>query len=197
MENIVRHDLNPVEEAQAFKRLLDGGMSVKELSETVGLPINQIGWRVQMLNAREDVLHLVAHGQMTPTIAWYIARLSPDGQMRALRSMTSQSLTYEAQVALLEQLYQGECQSEMFPEFKLTDEEVRVARQFRTAIIRAFEALAELQAMEAKNRGVISRAIATELDGGLQKLKALRHQISQVEKALTWEQARIIITSED
>ncbi len=39
LENIVRRDLNPVEEARAFKKMLDEGYTHKELSEAVGLAV--------------------------------------------------------------------------------------------------------------------------------------------------------------
>ena len=62
LENIVRQDLNPVEEARAFKKMLDEGHAIEELGSAVGMTVRQVEWRVEMLSAREDVLHLVANG---------------------------------------------------------------------------------------------------------------------------------------
>ena len=55
IENIVRVDLNPLEEARALKKMLDEGYTLQELSEATGMHPGQIPWRVKMLGAREDV----------------------------------------------------------------------------------------------------------------------------------------------
>ena len=47
LENIVRQDLNPVEEARGFQRLLDEGMSKQELASAVGKPTQFVTMAVE------------------------------------------------------------------------------------------------------------------------------------------------------
>ena len=163
LENIVRRDLNPVEEAQAFARMLAQGYTLAELSGAAGMPGGHIAWRVQMLEAREDVLALVATGQVKPLTAHALSRLSPNGQGRALRAMTAQRLTYQEVHALCERIYAEEHQAEMFPESpKLSGEEQQAVRTFGEAFERIGATVDRLHRLEDQRPGTVARALAAE-----------------------------------
>ena len=178
LENIVRRDLNPVEEAQAFQRMLGQGYTLQELSGAVGMPDGHIAWRVQMLNAREDVLALVSSGQVKPLVAHALSRLSEGGQGRALRAMTSQRLTYQEVHALCERIYSEENQAEMFPEIpKLTAEEIQAVQTFADVFGRISATLDRLNRMEERRPGSMVQALS--IKGGL-----VESQIDEAVKGL-------------
>ena len=162
LENIVRRDLDPVEEARAFKKMLDEGYTIQEISEAVGLAVSQISWRVQMLNAREDVLVLVAMGHLRPAIAHELSKLSHNGQGRAVRSINSVKLTYNEALALCQKIFAEENQIEMFVETKLSQEQQRAVQTFGEAFKRVGELLVKLQRMEEEHPGQLAKALTAE-----------------------------------
>ena len=66
IENIQREDLNPVEEAMAFRALMnDYGLTQEELSERIGKSRSAIANTVRLLDLPEPVLLMVASGELS------------------------------------------------------------------------------------------------------------------------------------
>ena len=66
VENVAREDLSPIEEARAFAVVLDEfGLSLGELAERVGKSKPAVSNRVRLLELPEDVLKMVARGQLS------------------------------------------------------------------------------------------------------------------------------------
>ncbi|MBQ9070514.1 MAG: ParB/RepB/Spo0J family partition protein [Clostridia bacterium] len=66
IENIQREDLNPVEEALAFKALCDEyGLTQEELAEKVGKSRSAIANSTRLLDLPKDVLEMVANGDIS------------------------------------------------------------------------------------------------------------------------------------
>ncbi|RAL25310.1 chromosome partitioning protein ParB [Lujinxingia litoralis] len=66
IENIQREDLNPVEEALAYQKLLDdSGLSQAELATRVGKSRSALANSVRLLTLSEFVLDLVASGELS------------------------------------------------------------------------------------------------------------------------------------
>ena len=162
VENIVRVDLNPLEEAQALKKMLDEGYTLKELSEATGIVPGQIPWRVQMLNAREDVLHLLAQGQIKPGMCYDLSKLSHNGQGRVLRAITNEGLNATEVNKLCHRIAAEESQTECFTETVLSDEQRRAVRTFGDAFGQISRTLHRLQRMEDKQPGLLAQALAAE-----------------------------------
>lgn len=60
VENVQREDLNPIEEAKGYKRLLEEcGLTQKELSERVGKDRSSIANTLRLLNLPEEVQNLI------------------------------------------------------------------------------------------------------------------------------------------
>ena len=95
LENIVRSDLNPIEEAIALKKALDNGTSMADLSKSIGMVPGQIGWRVKMLDAPSEVLDLVRKGHCTPSLAHKIAKLPVELRMPAFRKVMANGMKYD------------------------------------------------------------------------------------------------------
>ena len=184
LENIVRQDLNPVDEARAFQRLLDEGLSLRELAEAVGMAPAQITRRVEMLQARPDVLDLVARGHLKPAAAQQMAKLTPDGQGRALRALTSQKLNAHETIAVCLRIGSEENQAEMFVETKLTVEQTRTVHTFKDAFRQLSTLLTQLQEMESEQAGAIAQALAAEANLVEAQLDQTVLAIWRIKKAL-------------
>ena len=66
IENIQREDLNPVEEAMAFRSLMtEYGLTQEELSEKIGKSRSAIANTVRLLDLPEPVLEMVAAGELS------------------------------------------------------------------------------------------------------------------------------------
>ena len=162
IENIVREDLNPLEEARALKKMLDGGFTLKELSDATGMVPGQIPWRVQMLNAREEVLGLLAHGHIKPGMCYDMSKLSPNGQLRVMRAIASEDLNTTEVNKLCHRILAEESQAEIFTETKLTEEQKKAVRTFGEAFTRIASTLTQLQKLEEKKPGLLAEALAAE-----------------------------------
>jgi ParB family chromosome partitioning protein len=66
IENLQREDLNPLEEAMAYKQLMDEfGMTQEELSKRVGKSRSQIANTVRLLNLEKEIKDLIADEKLT------------------------------------------------------------------------------------------------------------------------------------
>jgi len=66
IENLQREDLNPMEEALAYKSLMDDfGLTQEELSKRVGKSRSQIANTVRLLNLNKEIQDLVSQDKLT------------------------------------------------------------------------------------------------------------------------------------
>ena len=66
IENIQREDLNPVEEAQAYKRLMEEfSLTQEELSSQIGKSRSYISNSIRILNLDNEVLNHIALGELS------------------------------------------------------------------------------------------------------------------------------------
>lgn len=72
-ENLLRVDLTPIEEAKAFRRLLDGGLSQRDLAERLGYGQAHISNRVRLLKLPDALQSRVISGEIGPSDARQLA----------------------------------------------------------------------------------------------------------------------------
>lgn len=90
-ENIRRVDLNPIERAQAIKRLMDEHqLSQKEVGQMVGVQQGQISNELRLLNLPESLQKLVASGVIAPTL---IRTVLPVAEFPAVVNEIAQAIT--------------------------------------------------------------------------------------------------------
>lgn len=79
IENIQREDLNPVEEALAYKRLLEEtGATQADLARMVGKSRSALANSVRLLELSEEILEFLATGELTAGHARALIPLSPE-----------------------------------------------------------------------------------------------------------------------
>ncbi|MGI5151408.1 ParB/RepB/Spo0J family partition protein [Plantactinospora sp. CA-294935] len=83
-ENVNRADMTPMEESHAYQRLAAAGWEVEAIGKVFGKSSAYVGWRIDLRDLISDLQDLVAKGQMSVNVAWYVCRLSADQQRRFL-----------------------------------------------------------------------------------------------------------------
>lgn len=83
IENIQRQNLNPIEEAQGYKKLLDQGMSIIELASVIGKGRDYISRMTMLLSLPEAAKEAIIAGKLSRRAGWYISRI-PVPKLRAI-----------------------------------------------------------------------------------------------------------------
>jgi ParB family transcriptional regulator, chromosome partitioning protein len=91
VENVARENLSPVEEARAYATLIDEfELSLGDVAERVGRSKPSVSNRVRLLELPEDVLWMLARGELTEGHARAVLALPDDDARRRLAKRISQ-----------------------------------------------------------------------------------------------------------
>jgi ParB family chromosome partitioning protein len=83
VENCIRAELRPIEQAHAFKELMDRrGWSYRQLGETLNLSSAHITRVMALLDLPEDLQSKVTAGELAPSVAYEVSRLETPEQQR-------------------------------------------------------------------------------------------------------------------
>jgi ParB family chromosome partitioning protein len=94
VENLLRADLNPLEEATAFKQLLDEFQFTQDrLAARLGRARSTIANTLRLLDMREAVREAVADGRLTEGHARAMAGLSDEDEARLLELIVARGLS--------------------------------------------------------------------------------------------------------
>lgn len=98
IENIQREDLNPIEEAQAYRKLIETvGLTQEALASRVGRDRSYITNYLRLLRLPDDLQQLVKEGRLSTGHARTILALShPDQQRRLARKIIDGGLSVRA-----------------------------------------------------------------------------------------------------
>jgi len=139
IENLQREDIKPIEEAHAFKRLIDQGMTAEDIAQATGAALFRVRWRLQLLNLAPGILALFEASQLDRQQAMEIARL-PDhrDQARILRLINAGKLvgwkpTRNAVDALLTEATQADIFGEAAPKPSKQDAKIVAGMERRIA----------------------------------------------------------------
>ena len=85
IENLQREDLNPIDEAKGYKRLLNEcGLSQKKLSERIGKDRSSVANTLRLLNLPKMVQDFISNGELSEGHARAILSLSDEKEQIAL-----------------------------------------------------------------------------------------------------------------
>jgi ParB family chromosome partitioning protein len=103
IENIQREDLNPIEEAQAYRRLADDlGLTQEQIADAVGKDRSSIANYVRLLKLPNEVRENVAAGALSMGHARAILGLGDESaQLRVSREIVSKGLSVRDTEALV------------------------------------------------------------------------------------------------
>ena len=116
LENIQRQDLNIIEEAKAYKSLLDRGWTKEALAKRMGF---KQAWRIDertnLLNLAAEYQSMVIQGAVGNSQAFEMSRVSPDKQGLIFKKINSGELsTYNKLRAFVDGLIEIERQEGIF-----------------------------------------------------------------------------------
>jgi len=187
LENAVREDLNPMEEAKMLETLLGKGMTLQGVGALVGIPTNQIGWRVSLLKLRDDIQYLVGRRQLKPMVAQYLARLSINGQARALHVWQEKGLGDDGVRGLTDAIYNEENQTDMFPETKISPKQQEAVSAYHRALELAAKAAVQLDQLD---RETVVAGLATQMATATEYLDILIKNLVGMRRSLTAHRGR-------
>ncbi|MGE3646574.1 MAG: ParB/RepB/Spo0J family partition protein [Beijerinckiaceae bacterium] len=152
IENLQRADVTPLEEARAYQRMIEGGMSVEDLAQKIGVAAFRVRERTQLLNLAPVHLKLFESGNLDRQQAFEISRLENEAdQTRIVQMIAKGQLTgWKAVRAAVEAIVEGKTQQDIFGDSapRVSDEEAEA-----------------LNAMEAKIERMATLAAAGWKDG--------------------------------
>lgn len=94
IENIQREDLNPIEEAFAFDRLLEEfGMTHQQVADAVGKSRTSVTNLLRLLALPEDVRDMLARGLLEMGHARTLITLPPQAQLQAAKTIIEKGLS--------------------------------------------------------------------------------------------------------
>lgn len=81
IENLQREDLNPIDEARGYKRLMNEyGMTQEELAESVGKSRSAVANKLRLLNLSREVIYYLENGKISEANARLLISLPPKYQ---------------------------------------------------------------------------------------------------------------------
>ena len=109
IENIQREDLNAIEEAQAYKKLIENvGLTQEALASRVGRDRSYITNYLRLLRLPDDLQQLVREGRLSTGHARTILALThPDQQRRVVRQILDGGLSVRATENLVQRMVEG------------------------------------------------------------------------------------------
>lgn len=110
LENLQREDLNPLEEAQAYARLVEGfGLSQEEVAQAVGKDRSTVANALRLLKLPDDIRDDLAAGRLSSGHARALLALPNTALMRRARDqILKQGLSVRAAERLVKKLLAGE-----------------------------------------------------------------------------------------
>jgi ParB family chromosome partitioning protein len=139
-ENLLRRDMNAIEEADGYQRLLDDGLTVDELAARLGKRAAAIRSALTLRALEPGIREMVSLGQLTAWDGSRLATLSWNGQSRALDTINRGGLTGNDRDRVIGQVWREEHEVSMFSDDE-APARARTAGDMRAAIEQAARAL--------------------------------------------------------
>ncbi len=165
IENIQREDLNPLEESEALKRLLDEfEMTHQQIADAVGKSRVTVTNLLRLLELQADVKNMLARRDLEMGHARALLGLEGKQQLKAAEKIVSQGMTVRAAEKLVKSL-----QTEKTPSVKKQiDPDILRLQNELTAKLGAKVVLNHQQ--NGRGNMVISYTSLEELDGVMSRL---------------------------
>ncbi len=165
IENIQREDLNPLEESEALKRLLDEfEMTHQQIADAVGKSRVTVTNLLRLLELQADVKNMLARRDLEMGHARALLGLEGKQQLKAAEKIVSQGMTVRAAEKLVKSL-----QTEKTPSVKKQiDPDILRLQNELTAKLGAKVVLNHQQ--NGRGNMVISYTCLEELDGVMSRL---------------------------
>jgi ParB family chromosome partitioning protein len=143
VENLQRKDITPLEEARAFQRRLETGLTVDELAKRLGMKQPwRITERTNLLRLSEEHQQALVSGILNPSQALEMSRLTPPSQRRLFEALrTGKCRSFEELRRTTQALLDAERQGDLWNRPEPSDEEKKTVYRLEQKIERVCEVL--------------------------------------------------------
>jgi ParB family chromosome partitioning protein len=175
IENIQREDLNPLEEAQGLKRLVDEfGLTHEQAAQAVGRSRSAASNLLRLLNLAEPVQQMLLAGDLDMGHARALLALGGAGQITAANEITARQYSVREAEKLVARIAAGGRQS---PLLRVPTEKSREITRLESRLADRLTAAVEIRVKKRTQRGeqgeiAIRFDSLDELNGVLEKLGA-------------------------
>ncbi|MGA0806422.1 MAG: ParB/RepB/Spo0J family partition protein [Pseudohongiellaceae bacterium] len=167
IENIQRENLNPVEEAQALKRLQDEfSLTQQEVADAVGKSRTAVTNLLRLMNLQPEVRTFLEHGDLEMGHARALLTLPPEQQSSIARTVIGKNLSVRQTEALVRRLQGGKADRKQGMQ---PDPDIRTLQDDLSERLGA-EVMIDHKA-KGKGRLVIKYGSLAQLDGILSKIR--------------------------
>jgi len=189
IENMARADITPMEEARAFRRMVDQGMTPQELAKALGITQPwRVTDRLRLFNLAPEFQRMFEGGQLNAEAVYEISRLeSHAAQTKIVQAINrGQLVGYKAVRSAVLAIIEGLDQQDIFggggAHAKPTDEEIAKV----SGMERAVDTLARLSAAGFDaGEVVIARRVAPDRAKLMaDRLSVIRKQVLLMENQL-------------
>ena len=130
IENLQREDLNPIEEAEGFKRLMDNyKMTQEEAAARVGKSRSAVANSLRLLGLCAEVRALLEDGSLSSGHARALLPLKADAQKTAAAAVIEHGLSVRQTEALVKKLSAQKKDKPLSPEAALSESYGKIAAQ--------------------------------------------------------------------
>ncbi len=130
IENLQREDLNPVEEAEGYKRLMDNyKMTQEEAAARVGKSRSAVANSLRLLGLCAEVRKLLEDGSLSSGHARALLPLKADAQKKAAAAVIEHGLSVRQTEALVKKLAAQKKDKPLSPKAALSDSYGKLAAQ--------------------------------------------------------------------
>ena len=185
LENIVRRDLNPVEEAKALHRMLHEGYTADELAASLGTTVGRIAYKIKLLDARTDILEMVVAGSIRYNYAHTMARLTDNDQGRVLAALMKRNLSYVEVHNLCNRILDEANQTDLgFNLQPMTQEQTKVVKTFNKTLRSIGKMLDRVNTMETERPGSVAAALGAKSETVEAQIEECTKRLHLLKKAL-------------
>lgn len=138
LENIQREDLNAIEEAEAYRGIMEHlGATHQELADMLGKSRSGVSNMLRLLNLEQTIRNMVVEGDLTMGHARALLRVD-DGstRLRLARAVAKQGMSVRALEQKIQVLQEGPSQSEVIDREPTVDPDANALREFETRLFR-------------------------------------------------------------
>ncbi|GAB4263369.1 MAG: ParB/RepB/Spo0J family partition protein [Methylomicrobium sp.] len=173
IENIQREDLNPLEEAEALKRLLDEfGLTHQQIADAIGKSRATVSNLLRLMDLQPEVKKMLLDKQIEMGHARALLPLSPELQVKAAHKIAQQSLSVRAVEKLIRDL---QAEPEKKQPLELDRDTLRLQEDL-TAKLGAKVTISHNK--NGAGKLVVSYSSLEQLDGIIEQLKYSEDRIS-------------------
>jgi ParB family chromosome partitioning protein len=184
IENIQREDLNIIEEAKAYRRLLDRGLTVEELAGKLGFKQPwRITERTSLLRLADDFQGMVVKGHISPSQAFEMSRVSGNDQLVVFRKIRDGTLnTYVKLRAFVDGLLDTSAEGTLFDIQPLTEKERAVLTSYESAMDKIAAFLN--RSFKDNELLILKKVLASNRAENIAKVDLIIQHLQKIRKAL-------------